>query len=312
MFAPIKTFRRWHRRVNRNQRRYAVVSSIAATAIPALVMAKGHRIEEVSEFPLVVSDKVQAIEKTKAAVTLLKKLKAWRDIERVYKSKHIRAGKGKLRNRRRVQRLGPVIVYADDKGLTKGFRNIPGVETLNVNKLNLLRLAPGGHVGRFVIWTESAFKKLDEIYGTWKEASQTKKNFNLPQAKMSNADLSRLIQSDEIQNVVRPTKTVAYAAVRRNPLKNGAVMKALNPHAAILKKYRRIDVQRRTSAKSLIRASRAGQKVDAKALKQAASLVGVKIRPHKEWRKEIAGKKSKLATIRSKVAAARKARAAKA
>jgi hypothetical protein len=29
-----------------------------------------------------------------------------------------------------------------------------------VDALNLLKLAPGGHVGRFCIWTESAFKKL--------------------------------------------------------------------------------------------------------------------------------------------------------
>lgn len=204
MFAPTKTYRRWHRKVNRNQRRFAVCSAIAATGIPSLVMAKGHRIEDVPEFPLVVSDKVQELSKTKQAVALLKKLKAWRDIERVYKSKHIRAGKGKLRNRRRVQRLGPVVIYAKDSGIVRAFRNIPGVETINVEKINLLRIAPGGHVGRFIIWTESAFKRLDEIYGTWKHASFTKKNFNLPQAKMSNADLSRLIHSEEIQKVIRP------------------------------------------------------------------------------------------------------------
>lgn len=41
MFAPTKTWRRWHRRINVNQRRYAICSAIAATGIPALVMAKG-------------------------------------------------------------------------------------------------------------------------------------------------------------------------------------------------------------------------------------------------------------------------------
>jgi ribosomal protein L4 len=28
-------------------------------------------------------------------------------------------------------------------------RNVPGVETVHVSRLNLLQLAPGGHVGRF-------------------------------------------------------------------------------------------------------------------------------------------------------------------
>jgi len=41
MFAPTRTWRRWHRRVNRNQRRYVIVSAMAASAVPAVVMSKG-------------------------------------------------------------------------------------------------------------------------------------------------------------------------------------------------------------------------------------------------------------------------------
>ncbi|CAG2177891.1 unnamed protein product, partial [Oppiella nova] len=102
MFAPTRTWRRWHRRVNRNQRRYAIVSAIAASGIPSVVMSKGHLIEEVPEFPLVVSDKIQEYNKTKQAVQFLRSIKAWNDIEKVYKSKRLRAGKGKMRDRRRV------------------------------------------------------------------------------------------------------------------------------------------------------------------------------------------------------------------
>ena len=43
----------------------------------------GHRIEEVPELPLVVEDKVEGYKKTKEAVLLLKKLKAWNDIKKV-------------------------------------------------------------------------------------------------------------------------------------------------------------------------------------------------------------------------------------
>lgn len=41
MFAPTKTWRRWHRRVNIMQKRYAICSALAASALPALVMSKG-------------------------------------------------------------------------------------------------------------------------------------------------------------------------------------------------------------------------------------------------------------------------------
>ena len=55
--------------------------------------------------------------------------------------------------------------------------SVTGITLLNVAHLNLLKVAPGGHVGRFCIWTESAFKKLDSIYGTWRQASKVKNNY---------------------------------------------------------------------------------------------------------------------------------------
>jgi len=204
MFAPTKVYRRWHRKVNVAQKRYAICSAIAATGVPALLLAKGHCTEEIPEVPFVVSDDVQAYKKTKEAYILLKRTKAYNDVDKVYKTKRMRAGKGKMRNRRTVMKRGPLIVYDKDQGLTRAFRNLPGVETICVDKLNILKLAPGGHVGRFCIWTESAFKKLDAIYGTWRKNSTVKRKWNLPQPKMTITDLSMLMKSEEIRKVLRP------------------------------------------------------------------------------------------------------------
>merc|ERR1712168_1717191 len=46
MFAPTKTWRRWHRPINQKQRRYAICSALAASAIPSLLMARGRHIEK--------------------------------------------------------------------------------------------------------------------------------------------------------------------------------------------------------------------------------------------------------------------------
>jgi len=250
MFAPTKTWRNWHRKINVNQKRYAICSAVAATSSPAIVMSKGHMIQEIPEVPLVVSDKAQEMTKTKEAVLFLKKHRAWTDILKVYKSKRFRAGKGKMRNRRRIQRTGPLVIYEKDQGLTKAFRNIPGVDTISVEKLNLLKLAPGGHVGRFCIWTESAFRKLDSLYGTGQKASTLKKKYNLPTAKMSNTDLARLIRSDEIQAVVRaPNKVVKRKIVKHNPLRNTRALLQLNPFAAVEKKNATLIQEQRIRAK---------------------------------------------------------------
>jgi large subunit ribosomal protein L4e len=177
MFAPTKIYRKWHVKVNLNQKRFATVSAVAATALPSLVLARGHRIESVSEIPLVVSAAMESVTKTKAAVAALQSLHAHADVSKVIASKKIRAGSGKARGRKHRQRRGPLIVYNEDNGIVRAFRNVPGVETCNVRSLNLLQLAPGGHLGRFVIWTEGAFALLDEVFGTYDKGSALKRDY---------------------------------------------------------------------------------------------------------------------------------------
>lgn len=239
MFAPTKVWRRWHVKVNQNQRRFAVVSALAASALPSLVLARGHRVEEVEEVPLVIADAAESFRKTKEAVALLKGLGAYNDVVKVSNSRKLRAGKGKLRNRRHRQRRGPLVVYNNDNGIVRAFRNIPGVEVVNVTRLNLLQLAPGGHLGRFVIWTEGAFARLDEVFGTFDKASVQKKDYFLPTAKISNPDVTRIINSSEIQSVVRaagPKTQKRPWTQHKNPLTNKLVLFRLNPYAKTLRR----------------------------------------------------------------------------
>lgn len=56
--------------------RYAVASALAASAVPSLVLARGHRIEQVPEIPLVVDDGAQTLTKTRKALDLLQRLGA--------------------------------------------------------------------------------------------------------------------------------------------------------------------------------------------------------------------------------------------
>mmetsp|Transcript_25995 Transcript_25995/g.38496 ORF Transcript_25995/g.38496 Transcript_25995/m.38496 type:complete len:379 (+) Transcript_25995:36-1172(+) len=232
MFAPTKIWRRWHRKINVNQRRYAVASALAASAVPPLVMARGHRIDEVPEFPLVLDNSVNTITRTKEAKAILERFGAFADVEKCKDSRKIRRGVGKMRNRRYTMRRGPLVIYETSEGLHKAFRNLSGVEVTSVDNLNLLDLAPGGHLGRFCIWTKGAFEKLDALFGTYENGAELKKGFNLPHGAMTNADLARIINSDEIQSVCKPAvKEVTVLPKKRNPLKNRDVMLALNPYA---------------------------------------------------------------------------------
>lgn len=239
MFAPTKTWRRWMHQIKKNERRFATASAIAASSVTALVQARGHKVDKVAELPLVVTDEVQSIKRTKDAVAFLKRAGAYADAKKSISSKKLRAGKGKSRNRRYVRRRGPLIVYKNNDGLSTAFRNIPGVDTISVDRLTLLQLAPGGHVGRFIIWTESAFNALNERFGSYeggKGASnllgRNGQAYKLPRSVMINTDVERIIQSDAVQNVVRPRKLAPKRRpVKKNPLKNMNFLVKLNPYA---------------------------------------------------------------------------------
>jgi len=261
MFAPTKVYRKWHKKISKNQRRFATVSAVAATAVPALVQARGHRIEQVAEIPLVVKDSELAkVAKTKDAVALLAALKADDDIARVKASRGIRRGKGKARNRRYLQRRGPLVVH-NVKGteqLVKAFRNVPGVDLVNVHRLNLLQLAPGGHLGRLVIWTESAFRALDGIFGTRSTVSAEKAGYKPPRALLSNADLARIINSSEVQSVLRSKQPKRKFVVhRKNPLRNLGALVKLNPYALTQRRRALLAQQKgKTARRSQTKANR--------------------------------------------------------
>jgi len=247
MFNPSKIWRRWHRKVNKNQSRYAVASALAASAVPALVMARGHAIDEVPELPLVVGNGAQGIAKTQDALALFAKFGADADVDRCTQSKKLRPGRGKMRGRRHVIKRGPLVVYdeTESSSIALAVRNLGGVDSSPVTSLNLLQLAPGGHLGRFVIFTQGAFKKLDTIY------NECKSGYTLPTSGMTNPDIARIINSDEVQAAVRPAfDTSGMGKVYKiNPYKSKAAMDALNPYAKVARDMEERAKKSRSKAK---------------------------------------------------------------
>jgi len=195
MFAPLKIWRKWHAKANITQRRHAVASALAASACVPLVQARGHRVDNVPELPLVLND--LNAKTTKGLLGVLNNYGVGDDLAKVRASKKIRSGTGKYRNSRYVMRKGPLIIYGDESAEVKQLaRNLPGVDTCHVGRLNVLQLAPGGHLGRFLIFTKDGFKGLNNVFGGYKTESTEKKGYSLNRHVMDCADLARIINSD--------------------------------------------------------------------------------------------------------------------
>jgi len=158
------------KRIPKKEKRLALLSAIAATASKEVVAARGHSVVDVLEIPLVVTNDLEALKKTRDVEETLIRLGVLSDIYRVEGSRKVRAGKGKSRGRKMKQSVGPLIVVAEDKGIMEAARNIPGVNVARVSSLNAEMLAPGTHPGRLTIWTDSALERLNELYGGGKQA----------------------------------------------------------------------------------------------------------------------------------------------
>ena len=156
---PPKADKIWEQKINKTENRKAIRSALAATMNKELVAARGHKVP--NDYPLAISNDFEAITKTAEAFDALSNLALDKELERA-NNKTIRAGRGKVRGRKYKRTTGPLIVVAQkNAALTRGARNIPGVDVVAVNELNAQVLAPGTHAGRITLFTQEALKKLE-------------------------------------------------------------------------------------------------------------------------------------------------------
>ncbi|MEK6909607.1 MAG: 50S ribosomal protein L4, partial [Candidatus Aenigmatarchaeota archaeon] len=99
----------WEKKINKKEKRKAIRSALAATAIKGLVAERGHQVQDIKEFPIIVDDKLQELKKTKDVVQFLKKIGLGKELERISERK-VRAGKGKARSRKYKIKVGPLFV----------------------------------------------------------------------------------------------------------------------------------------------------------------------------------------------------------
>ncbi|NPA86218.1 MAG: 50S ribosomal protein L4 [bacterium] len=159
---PPKVEKILHEEINKKEKRAAVRSAIAATAVWDLVRERGHLLDGVRALPLVVVPEFEQLKKTKEVRKVLQALGVWADIEKSQESKRYRAGKGKMRGRRYKVRKSVLIVYGSDKSIYYAARNLPGVDVVHVKQLNAALLAPGAVPGRLTLWTLPALELLDK------------------------------------------------------------------------------------------------------------------------------------------------------
>ena len=158
---PSKVEKVSYEKINKKEKRKAIRSAISATAMKDIVESRGHKVEDVKYFPIIIEENIESIKKSKDVMELLKKLGLEKELERT-KEKKVRSGKGKIRGRKYKKKTGPLFVVSKKCDLENAAKNIPGADVCKAKDLNLNVLAPGADAGRLTIWSENSVKLLEE------------------------------------------------------------------------------------------------------------------------------------------------------
>tara|TARA_B100001750_G_scaffold109020_1_gene86156 strand:- start:541 stop:1179 length:639 start_codon:yes stop_codon:yes gene_type:complete len=166
----------WSMKVNSKVKKQARNSAIAATADIETVSNRGHRFSEDVKLPIIIDGYVEERDgkkesydvetiplaySTRKFIAMMEGLGLGDDLTRAKSGRGIRAGKGKMRGRKRRAPKSILLVVGQRDGLAKAARNVTGVDVVAAKDLSAEDLAPGGDIGRLTVWTKSAIEALE-------------------------------------------------------------------------------------------------------------------------------------------------------
>jgi large subunit ribosomal protein L4e len=156
---PPRSEKAIYNKINKKEKKLALENAIAFTGDASAVSWRGHRVGSL-EFPLVVTDDIESVSKTSELHSFFEKVGLTDELKRLYGGVKRRSGKPRMRGRTYKERIGPLIVVTNDRGVGRAAEAIPGAKVVAVDSLSILDLAPAGVAGRLTFWTESSLDSL--------------------------------------------------------------------------------------------------------------------------------------------------------
>jgi large subunit ribosomal protein L4e len=161
---PPVSFKRIYKKINKKEKNLALCSAIAATSRRDLVERRGHELEDRMELPLVVSNKIESMDKANDLNNALIKLGLEADLERARsKSRKVR---GTSRRHGRSSGVSVLLVVSRNSNIMKLSRSLAGVDVKAVDSLNVMDLLPGSKPIRLTIYSHNAIDALRKFSGS--------------------------------------------------------------------------------------------------------------------------------------------------
>jgi large subunit ribosomal protein L4e len=157
---PPESWKEIHKKINKKERHLALSSAIAATARKDLIAKRGHRVEGISAFPIISSDSIELLTKSRDLLNALLAFGLSEDLSR--------SGAGKIKDTKngslaKKTGTGPLIVVRRGSNVCRISNSIPGMDVKDVESLSVLDLAPGAKPIRLTIFSKSSLTKLERF-----------------------------------------------------------------------------------------------------------------------------------------------------
>ncbi len=160
---PPESWKNIYKKINHKERQLGLCSAIAATAIKELVQRRGHKISDDVKLPLVISDDIESVVKTKDLKNALVRLGLGDDIVRASLARRARSGTPRRRGRSTRSAISALIVVGNDSRLVTLSGSIPGVDIKHAKHVSILDLVPGSKPIRLTIFAQAAIEYMRSL-----------------------------------------------------------------------------------------------------------------------------------------------------
>jgi large subunit ribosomal protein L4e len=160
---PPESWKGIYKKINRKEKQLGFCSAIAVTAKKELVQRRGHKISNEVKLPLVVSNDIESVAKTKDLKTSLIRLGLGEDIARASLVRKARSGTARRRGRSARSGTSALIIVGNDSKLVMLSQSIPGVDIKHAKDISIIDLVPGSKPIRLTIYSQAAIEYMNTL-----------------------------------------------------------------------------------------------------------------------------------------------------
>ena len=160
---PPESWKIIYKKINHKEKQLGLCSAIAVTAKKELVQRRGHKIGNEVKLPLVVSNEIESIAKTKDLKNVLIRLGLGDDIARASLVRKARSGTPRRRGRSTRSGTSALIIVGDDSKVVALSRSIPGIDIKHARNISIVDLVPGSKPIRLTIFSQRAIEYMKSV-----------------------------------------------------------------------------------------------------------------------------------------------------